>query len=192
MEGISWGSVARKDCGLLSKPAFIELHVVSPPHLVMLIMNPSSAFASHNPTQTCYKWTKKPVCLFCGRFSATQYWPGIVAQYGWSRNPAVRGKEQINKSNILEFQKKKISMESVKYEEAAESRSLQKVAGWSSHCGECGHIIGWTVPKLQPWIKVDPTALVNAARNKSRSRQLSIYCVRCWRPIAWRSNTQLI
>lgn len=47
MEGISRGSVARKDCRVPSKLAFKELHVVAPSNSVMLRMDLPSAFTSH-------------------------------------------------------------------------------------------------------------------------------------------------
>lgn len=54
MEGISRGSVVGKDCRLLSKLAFKELHVMAPSYSVMLMMDPSSPVAPHiSPDVLC-------------------------------------------------------------------------------------------------------------------------------------------
>lgn len=64
-----------------------------------------------------------------------------------------------------------------------------KVAGWSGHCGECDHITGWTVPKLQPWIKAE--SLMESGRHcfrehsKKQVREQTAFDI-------LRPNTQLI
>ena len=52
MEGISRGSVVRKDCRLLSKLAFKELHVAALSYLVILMMDSSSPFIPHTLPDT--------------------------------------------------------------------------------------------------------------------------------------------